>query len=391
LKTTNFLAKKYLFSKTRFNIVFIISVFSITVLSISYFSFIVILSVFSGLENFSVEYSKSFDPEIKASSKDQNLIELSKDDLVFLSGLEDSVSKVLRGRVLVENDGKINFSEIIGVDKSFNDVINFSGQMVLGKYEFPHKFNSYTSYSLTNNLNLSLFSSSGAYSVYALNNVYPDVLFRPFKNEKVLFSSGIFKTRNDNNENIIVADINIVQNLFGYKDNVYSALYFTNNKKNGELKQKLIERFKNLKVQSYEEQNETLFKIINSERIVVSLIMIMIVIISAFNAFSSVIMLIIEKEKDIKTLSVLGLNKIKLQSVFFKNGLLLNIIGLFLGIFLGTAFVLLQKKFSIISVSELNIPYPAELTFVNYLIVISSALLVAVISSYVSSLAVKKL
>ena len=117
----------------------------------------------------------------------------------------------------------------------------------------------------------------------------------------------------------------------------------------------------------------------------------MIVIISAFNAFSSVIMLIIEKEKDIKTLSVLGLNKIKLQSVFFKNGLLLNIIGLFLGIFLGTAFVLLQKKFSIISVSELNIPYPAELTFVNYLIVISSALLVAVISSYVSSLAVKKL
>ena len=84
MKPTNFLAFKYLFSKTRFNIVSIISLFSIIVLSVSYFSFTVILSVLSGLENYSLQFSKSFDPEIKVSQKNNQLIILDNSDLDFL-------------------------------------------------------------------------------------------------------------------------------------------------------------------------------------------------------------------------------------------------------------------------------------------------------------------
>ena len=89
------------------------------VLSVSYFSFTVILSVLSGLENYSLQFSKSFDPEIKVSQKNNQLIILDDSDLDFLSKHENNVTKILKGNVLIENDGEVNYAEIIGVDKNF--------------------------------------------------------------------------------------------------------------------------------------------------------------------------------------------------------------------------------------------------------------------------------
>jgi len=391
LKPTNFLAFKYLFSKTRFNIVSIISLFSIVVLSVSYFSFTVILSVLSGLENYSLQFSKSFDPEIKVSQKNNQLIILDDSDLDFLSKHENNVTKILKGNVLIENDGEVNYAEIIGVDKNFNNVIDFSKLLGIGNYKGLNEFNSYTSYSLTEKLDLNLFNAAGAYNVYSINNIYPDVLFRPFKNNVVLFSDGVFTSRNDSEENVIVADLSVVQNLFGLNENTCSEIYFSDYKNKNDLRLQLKDHFTNFKVQSHEEINETLYKMIQSEKLAVILIMIMIIIISAFNVISSIVMLVIEKENDIKTLKFLGLNNRGVQSVFFKNGLLLNGLGLLIGSITGTILIILQKNLALIKVGGMNLAYPVEITSSNYIIIMVVGLVVAVMSSYFSSLAVKKL
>jgi len=391
LKPTNFLALKYLFSKTRFNIVSIISLFSIIVLSVSYFSFTVILSVLSGLENYSLQFSKSFDPEIKVSQKNNQLIILEDSDLDFLSKHEGNTTKVLKGNVLIENDGEVNYAEIIGVDKNFNNVIDFSKLLGVGSYKGLNEFNSYTSYSLTEKLDLNLFSATGAYNVYSINNIYPDVLFRPFKNNVVLFSDGVFTSRNDSEENVIVADLSVVQNLFGLNEHACSEIYFSDSENTSSLKQEIEDHFLDFKVQSHDEINETLYKMIQSEKLAITLIMIMIIIISAFNVISSIIMLVIEKENDIKTLKFLGLNNRGVQSVFFKNGLLLNGLGLLIGSIIGTILVLLQKNLALIKVGGMNLAYPVEITASNYVIIVAVGLVVAIVSSYFSSLAVKKL
>jgi len=391
LKPTNFLAIKYLFSKTRFNIVSIISLFSVLVLSVSYFAFTIILSVLSGLESYSLQFSKSFDPEIKVSTYDQDFITLEDQDYAFLSKIDDSFSKILRTKVLVENNGEINYAEIIGVDKNFNNVVGFSELINVGKYTELNDYNSYTSYSLTDKLDLNLFNISGAFNVYSLNTQYPDLIFRPYKNSKILFSDGVFTTRNDDQENTIIADLSVVQQLLGLKSNIYTDLYFSNFKKNKKLKEKLKEHFTDYKVQSHGEINETLFKMIQSEKLVVVLIMIMIVIISAFNVISTVIILILEKEKDIQTLRVLGLTKSSIQSVFFQNGVLINTIGLSLGLVVGTIIIMIQKNTGFISVGEMGLAYPVEIKAMNYFIILLTAFFIAVISSFISSSAVKKL
>ena len=290
MKASSFLAYKYLFSKTKFNIVSIISSFSVLVLTIAYFSFFTILSVFSGLEKYSLNFSKSFDPDIKIFSENNEYFNLDSTEISFLSNeIGDSFySKILSGNVLIEYDGIKTYSKIIGVDKNFNNVINFSSIISVGEYTLLDNSSAYTSYSITEKLDLTLFNSTGAFEIYSINSSYPDILINPFKNSRVLFSKGVFNTRNDDNENIIVCSLETAQSIFGLSKNSVSEIYLKNPNNRVNLKNVLKSRFKRLTVKSHEELNESLFKMMKSEKLIVTTIMIMIVLISVFNAIGSV-------------------------------------------------------------------------------------------------------
>jgi len=392
LKASSFLAFKYLFSKTRFSIVSIISAFSIVVLTLAYFSFFTILSVFSGLEQYSLNFSKSFDPDVKIFSDSESFFKLESEDLLFISDNigEKSFSKIVTGNVLINHEGAITYGKILGVDDSFNNVIDFSNIISVGQYNELENSEAYTSYSLAEKLDLTLFNAAGAFEIYSVNSSYPDNLLVPFKNSKSLFSKGVFTTRNNDNENIIVCNLETAQSLFGLKENMFSEIYLASDDKE-KIKNILKSRFNSLSVKTHEELNETLFKMMQSEKLIVSIIMIMIVLISVFNVIGAVIMLIVEKEFDLKTFKVLGMNNKDVENIFFKNGLYINFIGLSLGLFFGISLVFAQMKFSIVKISSLELAYPVEFNLNNLLLVIFTALFVGLASSYLSSKAVRKL
>ena len=392
MKASSFLAFKYLFSKTRFSIVSIISAFSIIVLTLAYFSFFTILSVFSGLEQYSLNFSKSFDPEIKISSDSKTFFVIENEDLVFISETvgEERFSKIVSGNVLIEHEGSVTYGKIIGVDNNFNNVINFSNVLSVGSYSELGSSEAYTSYSLADKLNLTLFNAGGAFEVYSVNSSYPDNLLVPFKNNKALFSKGVFTSRNNDNENIIVCSLETAQSLFGLKENMFSEIYLDSDN-SVKIKNILKSRFNTLSVKTHEELNETLYKMMQSEKLIVSIIMIMIVLISVFNVIGAVIMLIVEKEFDLKTFKVLGMSNKAVENVFFKNGLFINFIGLALGLCLGVVLVFAQMKFSIVKISGLELAYPVAFNLNNLLLVVFTALFVGFASSYLSSKAVRKL
>ena len=392
MKASSFLAFKYLFSKTRFSIVSIISAFSIIVLTLAYFSFFTVLSVFSGLEQYSLNFSKSFDPDVKIFFDSKPFFKLESEDLLFISDNlgEENFSKIVTGNVLINHEGVITYGKILGVDDNFNNVIDFSNIISVGQYSELESSEAYTSYSLAEKLDLTLFNAAGAFEIYSVNSSYPDNLLVPFKNIKSLFSKGVFTTRNNDNENIIVCTLETAQSLFGLKGNMFSEIYLASDDKE-KIKNILKSRFNSLSVKTHEELNETLFKMMQSEKLIVSIIMIMIVLISVFNVIGAVIMLIVEKEFDLKTFKVLGMNNKDVENIFFKNGLFINFIGLSLGLFFGISLVIAQMKFSIVKISSLELAYPVEFNLNNLLLVVFTALFVGLASSYLSSKAVRKL
>ena len=140
MKADYFISLRYLFSKTKYNLVSFISKFSIIVLTIAYFSFLTILSVFSGLEDYSLTFSKSFDPDIKIEPIDKNYISDTKIDSLLsnFKGIE-KYSKVVKGNVVDQFEGKTEYAELYGVDNSFNEVINIDSIISVGRYPILNK------------------------------------------------------------------------------------------------------------------------------------------------------------------------------------------------------------------------------------------------------------
>ena len=388
MSAENFMSLKYLFSKTKFNLVSFISRFSILVLIIAYFSFLTILSVFSGLEDYSISFSKSFDPDIKIEAKNGSYLFYNERIDSVLDGY--NTGKVIKGNAVIRYNDRTVYAEVLGVDENFNKIINIDSIISVGRYPERNSNEVLTSYNLASSLDLILYNASGFFEAFSINPNYPENTFNPAGNSEYFVSSGVFKSRNEANENIIIADIEKVRDLFSLSKNALSELIIKteNREKNSTKLQKLLE---NYNVRSHKKLNETLYKIMNSEKIIVSLIMILIVFISTFNVIASTVMLIVEKENDIKTMQNLGMSKKSLKSLFFKHNFLINLLGGSIGILISIAIVSVQDYFSIFTIPGIDSPYPVSLVFSNIILVFITLIIVGLFSGYVSSLILKKL
>ena len=372
---------------------FVISVFSVLVLSVANFSFLTILSVFSGLENYSVSFSKSFDPDIKIKSLKGNTLYADDNDLELISKTPGvvSVSKTILGKAVVQNDGKTEFAEIIGVDNEFENVILIDSIMQVGQFSKLDIYSSYTSSAISERLNLTLYNMSGEFTVSTISSDYLNFFLQPFGNSQALISNGVFKTRDNENENKIIVSLPFASGLFSYEKNTYSELLLKTSGNSNAIKAKLKKLFPDFSILTHKEQNETLYKIMQSEKLIITAIMSFIVLISAFNVVAAVSMLIIEKEDNIKTLRALGMNKKDLFQLFFKQGMLINFSGLIIGLLASLALIFLQINYSVVSIPGLDVPYPVLLKTENIGILLICAIVVSVFSSYLGALASKKI
>ena len=372
---------------------FVISVFSVLVLSVANFSFLTILSVFSGLENYSVSFSKSFDPDIKIKSLKGNTLYIDDNELELISKNPGvvSVSKTILGKAVVQNDGKTEFAEIIGVDNEFENVILIDSIMQVGQFSKLDIYSSYTSIAISERLNLTLYNMSGEFTVSTISSDYLNFFLQPFGNSQALISNGVFKTRDNENENKIIVSLPFASNLFSYEKNTYSELLLKTSGNSNAIKAKLKKLFPDFSILTHKEQNETLYKIMQSEKLIITAIMFFIVLISAFNVVAAVSMLIIEKENNIKTLRALGMNKKDLFQLFFKQGMLINFSGLIIGLLASLALIFLQINYSVVSIPGLDVPYPVLLKTENIGILLICAFVVSVFSSYLGALASKKI
>ena len=391
MKADYFISLKYLFSKTKYNLVSFISGFSILVLSIAYFSFLTILSVFSGLENYSLQFSKSFDPDIKIEpiSGSYLLIDNKLDSILDNYDNIEEYSKVVKGNVVVRYEDKTEYAEIYGVDNSFRSVVNIDSIISIGRYPISNTNEVLSSYNLASNLNLILYNSAGIFEIFSINSKYPESSLNPIGNTKRVVSSGVFTPRNDLSKNLIITDLITAQKILTIDENLYSEILIKSNKS---LSASLFlkDNLSNYSVKTHAELNESLYKIMNSEKLVVSLIMILIIFVSAFNVIASTIMLIVEKENDIKTMKAMGMSKKNVQSIFFKHNFLLNSIGGIIGISLSIMLVWAQLNFSFFKIPGLEIGYPVAIKFINIVFVIITVIITGFCSAYISSLVLRK-
>jgi lipoprotein-releasing system permease protein len=114
------------------------------------------------------------------------------------------------------------------------------------------------------------------------------------------------------------------------------------------------------RVLDWQSQNRSLFQWMKLERLIIFVVISLIMVVAAFNIISSLIMMILEKRREIGILMSMGATAGAVLRVFMLNGIVVGFFGSTIGVTLGAALGLLQQKWRFI-------PIPGDLYFVNTL------------------------
>ena len=183
-----------------------------------------------------------------------------------------------------------------------------------------------------------------------------------------------------------------MQNLLGYAENQVSSLEIMlknplKSKENADLlSSKLGPEFK---IKTKEQLNDTLYKMLNTEEITVYLVFTLVLIIALFNLISSIIIMILEKRSNLKTLYNSGATHAEIKKIFYYQGLIITLLGGAIGLVVGFLLMLLQQNFSVFMITP-SLAYPVSIDLTTFLIVSATILILGGVASKISSSVVTK-
>ena len=128
------------------------------------------------------------------------------------------------------------------------------------------------------------------------------------------------------------------------------------------------------------QMNQNLFTALKLEKTVMFIILTLIVLVAAFNIASTLIMMVMEKTRDIAILKAMGATDKSIKKIFVFKGMVIGTIGTILGVFLGFVLCTILKHYKIAELTG-DIYYfttklPVKLEFYDVFIIVSAALVI---------------
>jgi lipoprotein-releasing system permease protein len=379
-----------LFSKTSnnaINIITIIASFGVIVGSLALF---IILSGFSGLRTFSYSLLDVSDPDIKittAIGKSFLVSEGLQQEINANTSIKES-SKVIEERVFLEYNEKTAIAFIKGVEENYTKVSQIDASLNAGSWlqeEFSNT--AVIGRGISNKLSLGILNYGKSLKIMIPK---PGKGFinprRPFYEIKTQII-GIYLGTEEFESKYVFTTIAQARELLRFKENQVTAIELKLNDISAvdEVANQLrVTLGKYFKVQTKAQLNEVFYKVINTENFVSYLIFTLIVIIALFNVIGAIIMMIIDKKSNLKTLLSLGATIKEIKRIFILQGFLLTFFGMCIGLFLGIVLVFLQKKFELFMIVP-SLAYPVEIRFINVVIVFFTITILGFIAAKIAS------
>tara|TARA_E500000331_G_scaffold241507_1_gene231893 strand:+ start:380 stop:1591 length:1212 start_codon:yes stop_codon:yes gene_type:complete len=385
-----FIAKRYFFSGKTKTAVNIISLVSLIGISIGTAALVLLLSVFNGFENLLLSMYNAFDPHLKITSVEGKTFDA---DAVnnFLNEHEDILyfTDVLEEKVLMKNGDNEFIATIKGVGDHFTKMTNLDSIIVEGESlaSYQNKSVAILGQGVSYHLSIGVGNMFNRLKIFVPNRESTTLLnpSKAFSSASVL-PIGIFRLGAEYDTKYIITPIAFLQDLLQQKEVSAIEIKLKENHKmlgvQKRLKEQLGEKYL---VQNRLQQHVFLYKVLNSERLGVFLILVFMILIATFNIIGSLSMLMIEKKSDIQTLRNLGSTQKDIQRIFFTEGILTIIIGSCIGMLLGLLLAFVQMKYGIIGMGEGNFiisSYPVAIRFMDLIWVQITVLIIGLLASY---------
>ena len=203
--------------------------------------------------------------------------------------------------------------------------------------------------------------------------------------------SDYYRVTEDLDRKYVFATLPLAQRLLGLSEKEISGIELKIDSKNSE--KEIISQIElffdnSVVVKNRIELNEDLHKMFNTENLATYLIFTLVLIVALFNLVGAIIMMILDKHHNLKTLYALGLTPFKLKQIFFLQGFLISLIGAICGVVLGVCIAWIQQKYHLLLInpnSHNPIPYPIEIHITDIFIVFCTILILGTIASWIGS------
>ncbi|MBT3587793.1 MAG: ABC transporter permease [Flavobacteriaceae bacterium] len=385
-----YIAKRYLFSKSSKNAINIISKIAISAVIVGSLALFIVLSGFSGLRSYSLQFTTIFDSDLKvypANGKTFAFSKSSENKLKNIKGI-DAFSKIIEERVFLQYRGKNHIALIKGVDENFKNVIPIDSILFLNKWLTPDKDEVVIGLGISQKLSMGVFDYGNLLEIYVPKPGTGQIInpIDAFTKRKVI-ASGMYSVNQDLDNKYVFSDIEFARSLLKLDTTKVSSLELklVPNADSKNIRQQLKAVIPDeIIIKNRIQQNDGLYKMLNIENLFVYIFVSLIAAIAIFNIAGTIIMTILEKRGTIKTLSSLGLTIKEIRKIFFYKGVLMTLIGLLIGLFFGITAVFLQQKIGFIPITP-SLPYPVRLKLINVIIVFVTILVLGAFASKIAA------
>jgi lipoprotein-releasing system permease protein len=386
-----FIARRYLFSRRKKNFINFISILSLVGVAFSTAALIIILSVFNGLEDLLRSLNNSFDPQIKIEAVQGKSFPVDDGLLNKIKSVDgvDIVTEVIEDYAYLRYRDGNQVVKLKGVSDNYLQQQRIDDKIVEGELRLKHGDVNYAilGVGVQYALSVPIGDDQFGLQVYYINNVQsgnldPSRLY----SQKTILPGASFSILQNFDENYVIVPLSFAQELMKYENRRTSLEIKVKpeaslSQVQSSLRELMGESFS---VLNHEEQHKDIYRLLKMEKLFTFLAFSLLLGISALNIFFSLMMLVLDKKKDIAILAAMGASQRLIRNVFLKEGAMIALAGTTLGLVLGGAFCWVQSVFGVISMgmaSAVSEGYPIKIVPTDFLY---TMLVVALITMLVS-------
>ncbi len=371
-----FIARRYFLSRRKKNFINIISILSMLGVAFATAALIIVLSVFNGLEVLLRSLYSSFDPELKIEAvqgKSFTANNLFLDSIRSVAGVK-TVTEVIEDYAYVRYREAAMVVTIKGVSENFLEQHRLDDHIVEGELKLMRDSIPFAilGRGVRYTLSAEVEDDMRALRMFYIKNtksgsLNPTSLY----SQKSIRPGSVFSIEKAYDENYIFVPLSFARELLDYGDKRTAVEVQTSGNTlevQRELQQLLGPRFSIL---TNEEQHKDLYRLLKIEKLFTFLSLSVLLLVASINIFFSLMMLAIDKKKDISILTAMGAPASLIKKIFMVEGALISFLGAGLGLLLGGILCILQDRIGLVGMGMENAivaNYPVEIRPVDFLI-----------------------
>lgn len=392
------IALRYLFSRKTHSAVNVISMISVIGVAVATIAIVCVLSVFNGFSELALDKISHIAPDLRIESSRGKIIADADSLLKVISAIDDvekAAPTIEEKGLLIYDSNQLpvelkgitqDYSEIKGIDSLVkSDGIFLLNDSLYGDFAI-------LSIGVAINLNARP-STDFPLEVYVPNRLgrynpaNPAASFR----SDTLLVGGVYQSEQaEYDTNTALVPLDMMRSLLDYPCEATAIeVKVADSQSTEKVKKAIAQQLSGeYTVKNRLQQQEQSFKMIEVEKWITFVLLAFILIIASFNIISTLSMLIIEKDSNIRTLYSLGATKTAIRRIFIMEGWLISAAGGIFGIIVGVAMCLAQEWWGFIKLGGNHDAmstdiYPVKVEFVD---IVSVLLLVALIGLFTSLL-----